>query len=61
MSDLNLSKGLINQLILFFLVALVSLLESLVTLWSITKKGILKKQVLSAKSDLGFDISIKMK
>ena len=49
-----------NFIILIF--SIISLLfESIVTIFSIFKKGIFKKEILSRKTDLGFDLIIRRK
>ena len=49
-----------NFIILIF--SIISLfIESTITIISFFKKGILKKEILSNKTDLGFDLIIKRK
>ena len=49
-----------NFIILIF--SIISLfIESIITIISFFKKGILKKEILSKKTDLGFDLIIKRK
>ena len=49
-----------NFIILIF--SIISLfIESTITIISFFKKGILKKEILSKKTDLGFDLIIKRK
>ena len=49
-----------NFIILIFLI--ISLfVESILTIISLFKKGIFKKEILSKKTDLGFDLIIKRK
>ena len=49
-----------NFIILIF--SIISLfIESTITIISFFKKGILKKEILSRKTDLGFDLIIKRK
>ena len=49
-----------NFIILIF--SIISLFfESIIIIISLFKKGIFKKEVLSNKSDLGFDLIIKIK
>ena len=61
----NLKNGnkniLVENLILFFLFTLVLVFKSLKTLSRIFTYGILKKEVLTTKSNLGVDIQIKIK
>ena len=49
------------KLIIFMITILYLLFESILTLLKISKKGILKKEVLSEKSNIGFDVKIIMK
>ena len=49
-----------NFIILIF--SIISLfIESIITIISLFKKGIFKKEILSKKTDLGFDLIIKRK
>ena len=49
-----------NFIILIF--SIISLfIESIITIFSLFKKGIFKKEILSKKTDLGFDLIIKRK
>ena len=49
-----------NYIILIF--SIISLfVESILTIISLFKKGIFKKEILSKKTDLGFDLIIKRK
>ena len=49
-----------NFIILIF--SIISLfVESILTIISLFKKGIFKKEILSKKTDLGFDLIIKRK
>ena len=49
-----------NFIILIF--SIISLfIESIITIIGLFKKGILKKEILSKKTDLGFDLIIKRK
>ena len=49
-----------NFIILIF--SIVSLFfESIIIIFSLLKKGIVKKEILSKKTDLGFDLIIKRK
>jgi len=52
---------LIENLIIFFLLAVLLVFKSLKTLFRIFTYGILKKEVLTTKSNLGVDIKIKIK
>ena len=63
MSNLeNKNKNLlVENLIVFFLFSVFIILKSLKTLSRIFTYGILKKEVLTTKSNLGVDIKIKIK
>ena len=50
-----------NNLIILFFSILSLFLESIVIIMSLLKKGILKKEILSEKTNLGFDLVIKRK
>jgi len=52
---------LVENLIVFFLITLVLVFKSLKTLSRIFTYGILKKEILTTKSNLGVDIKIKIK
>ncbi len=52
---------LVENLIVFFLFIVVIFLKSLKTLSEIFSYGIFKKEILTTKSNLGFDIKIKLK
>ena len=52
---------LVENLILFFLFTVVLVFKSLKTLSRIFSYGILKKEILTTKSNLGVDIQIKIK
>ena len=52
---------LIDNLIIFFLVTVFLVFKSLRTLSRIFTYGILKKEILTTKSNLGVDIKIKIK
>ena len=52
---------LIDNLIVFFLVTVSLVFKSLKTLSRIFTYGILKKEILTTKSNLGVDIKIKIK
>ena len=63
MSSLK-NKGknyLVENLIVFFLFIVVIFFKSLKTLSEIFSYGIFKKEILTTKSNLGFDIKIKLK
>ena len=52
---------LVENLIVFFLFIVVIFFKSLNTLSEIFSYGIFKKEILTTKSNLGFDIKIKLK
>ena len=52
---------LVDNLIVFFLFTVLLVLKSLKTLSKIFTYGILKKEILTTKSNLGVDIKIKIK
>jgi len=52
---------LVENLIIFFLFTFVLFFKSLKTLSRIFTYGILKKEILTTKSNLGVDIKIKIK
>ena len=52
---------LVENLIIFFLFAVILVFKSLKTLSRIFTYGILKKEILTTKSNLGVDIQIKIK
>ena len=52
---------LVENLIIFFLFAVFLVFQSLKTLSGIFTYGILKKEILTTKSNLGVDIKIKIK
>tara|TARA_Y100000991_G_scaffold39394_1_gene27392 strand:- start:268 stop:459 length:192 start_codon:yes stop_codon:yes gene_type:complete len=53
--------ALIDAIIIFFLFISILFFESLKTLSGIFTYGILKKEILTTKSNLGFDFKIKVK
>ena len=55
------TDALINTLIIFFLFASVLIFESLKTLSELFTYGIFKKEILTTKSNLGFDFLIKIR
>ena len=62
MSKLIKSKNiLVENLIVFFVFTVVLVFKSLKTLSEIFTYGILKKEILTTKSNLGVDIKIKIK
>ena len=52
---------LVENLIVFFLFTVFLFFKSLKTLFGIFTYGILKKEILTTKSNLGVDIQIKIK
>ncbi len=52
---------LVENLILFFLFTVFLVFKSLKTLSKVFTYGILKKEILTTKSNLGVDIQIKIK
>ena len=52
---------LVENLIVFFLVSVFLVFKSLKTLSRIFSYGIIKKEILTTKSNLGADIQIKIK
>ena len=52
---------LVDNLIIFFLVTVFLVFKSFKTLSRIFTYGILKKEILTTKSNLGVDIKIKIK
>ena len=52
---------LVGNLIVFFLFAVFLIFKSLQTLSGMFTYGILKKEILTTKSNLGVDIKIKIK
>jgi len=55
------NNSIINNLIISIFSILSLFLESIIIIISLFKKGILKKEVLSEKTNLGFDLIIKRK
>ena len=62
---INLSKkkrfSIVDSIMIFFLLVSVLIFESLKTLSGLFTYGILKKEILTTKSNLGFDFKIKIK
>ena len=54
-------SALIDSIIIFFLFTSILIFESLKTLSGIFTYGILKKEILTSKSNLGFDFKIKIR
>ena len=55
------SSALVDSIIIFILFVFVLIFESLKTLSGLFSYGILKKEILTTKSNLGFDFKIKIK
>ena len=53
--------ALVDSIIIFFLFISVLIFESLKTLSGLFTYGIFKKEILTTKSNLGFDFKIKIK
>ena len=54
-------SALVDSIIIFFLFACVIIFESLKTLSRVFRYGFFKKEILTTKSNLGFDFKIKIK
>ena len=61
MNNLENKNILVENLIIFFLFTVFLVFQSLKTLSKIFTYGILKKEILTTKSNLGVDIKIKIK
>ena len=64
MNDLDYKKNkniLVENLIIFFILTLILVFKSLKILSRFFTYGILKKEILTTKSNLGVDIKIKIK
>ena len=61
MNNLKNKNILVENFILFFLYTALLVFKSLKTLSRIFTYGILKKEILTTKSNLGMDIKIKIK
>ena len=63
MIDLKTKKNnsIVDKVVVFFLFSLVISFKSLKTLSELFSYGILKKEILTTKSKLGFDVRIKIK
>jgi len=61
MSKLDNKNILVENFIIFFFFAVLLFFNSLKTLSKIFTYGILKKEILTTKSNLGVDIKIKIK
>ena len=58
---LNNSISVANDFIILIFSIISIFFESITIIFSLFKKGILKKEILSRKTDLGFDLIIKRK
>ena len=59
---LNTKKiSLVDSVIIFFLFISILVFKSLKTLFELFTYGIFKKEILTTKSNLGFDFKIKIK
>ena len=54
-------SSLVDSIIIFFLFVFVLIFESLKNLSGLFTYGIFKKEILTTKSNLGFDFKIKIK
>ena len=61
MSNSDNKNQLVENIIVFFLLAIFLVFKSLKTLSRIFTYGIIKKEILTTKSNLGVDIKIKIK
>ena len=61
MGNLDNKNQLVEHIIVFFLFTVFLVFKSLKTLSRIFTYGILRKEILTTKSDLGVDIKIKIK
>ena len=55
------SIALVDSIIIFFLFVFLLIFQSLKTLSGLFTYGFLKKEILTTKSNLGFDFKIKIK
>ena len=53
--------ALVDSIIIFFLFVSVLIFQSLKTLFELFTYGILKKEILTTKSNVGFDFKIKIR
>ena len=58
---LNNKNSITNNFIILIFSIVSLFLESIIIIISLFKKGIVKKEILSEKTDLGFDLIIKKK
>ena len=59
--DKDNKNNLVEKMMIFFLFIVFIVFKSLKTLSMIFSYGIFKKEILTTKSNLGFDINIKIK
>ena len=55
------NNSIVNNFIILILSIISIFLESIIIIISLFKEGILKKEILSRRTDLGFDLIIKKK
>ena len=55
------SNSITNNFIILIFSIISIFVESIIIIISLFKKGIIKKEILSQKTDLGFDLIIKKK
>ena len=60
-SKKNNNNSITNNFIILIFSTICLFIESIITMISLFKKGIFKKEILSKKTDLGFDLIIKRK
>ena len=58
---LNNNNSIANNFIILIFSIISLFFESIIIIISLFKKGILKKEILSQRTDLGFDLIIKKK
>ena len=59
--QMNSNNTITNRFIIFVFSIIYLFIDSIVIIMSLFKKGILKKEILSRKTNLGFDLIIKKK
>ncbi len=60
-SNKNNNNSITYNFIILIISTISLFVESIITIISLFKKGIFKKEILSKKTDLGFDLIIKRK
>jgi len=60
-SQKNNNNSITYNFIILIISTISLFVESIITIISLFKKGIFKKEILSKKTDLGFDLIIKRK